>query len=407
MLSTKDFYLVVLICLTASYGTVFLLLWNHYKNKLGSNRLLLFVSLAFFSWTLVGLYKFSGPEYASVVHAVSDRVLSSLSNLFLIAALTYFPGVFSTFKSRFPWFANPDKWVLAVLFFFIGITILFTSIERMFFDNQLLLNAIIVIDSLISTATILLVSYALVKNILQLWNSKPLLYFLVFLVTLFVLSQIYLPACLVVGGALRDYYSFGLIALLLGINTLGLLTLSFFGVYQLQSVRHLLVDSKFDGHVPQTIEEKVKLMAVEVGYDESEKHYFISMTFESPINKQQYVESVTLSKLLKPFANWVSFVIARSVNAKLGHDDIAIIKFRMVQLWNKYADTKLTQDDLFHNDLGRFELKVSSDYVALSNEKFLHSRYLIRSSFEEFKSLFSENDKNAIAEKFPEFRKSV
>ena len=289
MLSTKDFYLVVLICLTASYGTVFLLLWNHYKNKLGSNRLLLFVSLAFFSWTLVGLYKFSGPEYASVVHAVSDRVLSSLSNLFLIAALTYFPGVFNTFKSRFPWFANPDKWVLAVLFFFIGITILFTSIERMFFDNQWLLNAIIVIDSLISTATILLVSYALVKNILQLWNSKPLLYFLVFLVTLFVLSQIYLPACLVVGGTLRDYYSFGLIALLLGINTLGLLTLSFFGVYQLQSVRHLLVDSKFDGHVPQTTEEKVKLMSVDVGYDESEKHYFISMTFESSINQQQYV----------------------------------------------------------------------------------------------------------------------
>jgi hypothetical protein len=252
-----------------------------------------------------------------------------------------------------------------------------------------------------------LVSYALIKNILQLWNSKPLLYFLVFLVTLFVLSQIYLPACLIVGGKLRDYYSFGLIALLLGINTLGLLTLSFFGVYQLQSVRQLLVDPKFDGHVTQTTEEKVKLMAVEVGYDESEKHYFISMTFESSINQQQYVECVTISKLLKPFANWVSFVIARSVNAKLGHDDMAIIKFRMVQLWNKYADTKLTQDDLFHNDLGRFELKVSADNVVMSNEKFLHSRYLIRSSFEEFKTLFSESDKNAIAEKFPEFRKSV
>ena len=392
--------------MTTIYAVIFFLLWYHYKDKHGVNRLLLFVSMAFASWAVVGIYKYSEPDFASLVNAVSDRVLSAFSNLFLIASLPYFPNVFKQFKAKYAFFENPEKWVFSVLIFFIVITTLFTTLERFFIDNKLVINTVIVFDSLLSSLAILLVSYALLKNVIKLWSSKPLYYFFVSLVTLFVISQIYLPAVLIFGEPLRPFYAYGLLSLLIGINTLGLLTLSFFGVYKMQSVKSLIAQLP-ESSMLAPLDEEVSFLGAEVGYREMEKVYFIKLTFRSVNTQNVFTEEVTVSKLLKPFANWVVFVLARKVNSKLTHSDMAITKFRMVEFWNKYADTKLSQESVFHNDTGRFELKISDKNVSLVDPEFLHSRYLIRTTLTEFKACFSNDQVHQIKHYFPDFAPSL
>lgn len=407
MISTKELYLLTLISITTIYAVIFYLLWNHYKDKHGVNRLLLFVSMAFGSWAIVGLYKYSEPDFASIVNAVSDRVLSAFSNLFLIASLPYFPNVFKRVKEKYAFFENPEKWVFSVLVFFIVITTLFTTLERFFVDNKLVINTVIVFDSLLSSLAILLVSYALLKNIIKLWSSKPLYYFFVALVALFVLSQIYLPAVLIFSELLRPYYAYGLLSLLIGINTLGLLTLSFFGVYKMQSVKSVVSKTTDNLFAVSTSDEEVSLVGLELGYRDVEKVYFIKLTFSEINNKHQFSEEIVVSKILKPFANWVVFAIARKTNTKLSHNDMAITKFRMVEFWNKFADTKLNQDTVFHNDTGQFELKVSDQSITLINTEFLHSRFLIRTTLSEFITCFSQDQKELIKRHFPAFESSL
>ncbi len=363
--------------------------------------------MAFGSWAIVGLYKYSEPDFASIVNAVSDRVLSAFSNLFLIASLPYFPNVFKRVKEKYAFFENPEKWVFSVLVFFIVITTLFTTLERFFVDNKLVINTVIVFDSLLSSLAILLVSYALLKNIIKLWSSKPLYYFFVALVALFVLSQIYLPAVLIFSELLRPYYAYGLLSLLIGINTLGLLTLSFFGVYKMQSVKSVVSKTTDNLFAVSTSDEEVSLVGLELGYRDVEKVYFIKLTFSEINNKHQFSEEIVVSKILKPFANWVVFAIARKTNTKLSHNDMAITKFRMVEFWNKFADTKLNQDTVFHNDTGQFELKVSDQSITLINTEFLHSRFLIRTTLSEFITCFSQDQKELIKRHFPAFESSL
>ena len=64
-MTTKQFYLLCLIGITFVGGMIMLLLWRQIKLKSSENRGMLFISLAMFSWTLVGLYKYSDPPMPS------------------------------------------------------------------------------------------------------------------------------------------------------------------------------------------------------------------------------------------------------------------------------------------------------------------------------------------------------
>ena len=93
-MTTKQFYLLCLIGITIIGGTIMMLLWRQIKLKSSENRGMLFISLAMFSWTLVGIYKLSDPPMPPLINAINDRILSAFSNLFLLASLPYFPNVF-------------------------------------------------------------------------------------------------------------------------------------------------------------------------------------------------------------------------------------------------------------------------------------------------------------------------
>jgi hypothetical protein len=62
----------------------------------------------------------------------------------------------------------------------------------------------------------------------------------------------------------------------------------------------------------------------------------------------------------------------------------------MVEFWNKDAEIKLTQDMLFSNDRGQFELKILADHIEVHDLSYLYSKYIIREAVLKHEDSFRE-----------------
>ena len=100
--------------------------------------------------------------------------------------------------------------------------------------------------------------------------------------------------------------------------------------------------------------------------------------------------------------HWVLFSVAKKNNSMLYHQDLAIAKFRMVDYWNKDSDFKLSQELLFFNESGNFELKVKAADILIHDFDFLKSKSPIKEAFKkhftcflsaEIKNTFQLNNK--------------
>ncbi len=378
-MTTKQFYLICLIGITLVGGLVLLFLWRQIKLKSKENKSLLFIALAMFSWTIVGLYKYYDPPMPSLIHAINDRVLSAFSNLFLIASLPYFPEVFNRFKERFSFFRKPEQWVINVFIFFAIITAIFTMIDRNV-ENDSGKKMIIAIDSVISTITMSAISYAIYQSITRFWQDKWLQRFLFVIFLVLISTQIVLPLIAIFPDQLKPYYLGALLLLLLGLIFFNLITIAYYSMlgYELHASNIARIQN---GDQESTAEIKLLPDQITVGFNDSRKEYFVRIRFVSPddttISKE---EEVVSTKILQPFANWVLFSLARKKEIKLSHVDLSTVKFRMVEFWNKESNTKLTQEQLFNNDRGMVDLKIALTDVIILNPDFLKSKFIIRES---------------------------
>ena len=232
-MSTKQFYLLCLIGVTFIGGMVMLLLWRQIKLKSSENRGMLFLSLAMFSWTIVGIYKYYDPPMPSLVNAINDRILSAFSNLFVLASLPYFPSVFEGLKERFTFFRKPEQWVNNVFIFFAVITVVFTLIDRNI-ESDTGKKIIIAIDSFISTAAISLISYALYQSISRFWQDKYLKMFLFVMFIVLISTQITLPMIAIFPGVLKPIYMAALILLLIGMVFFNFISVAYFGMVSME-----------------------------------------------------------------------------------------------------------------------------------------------------------------------------
>jgi hypothetical protein len=341
--------------------------------------------LAYFSWALVALYKYFDPQFPSLVHAVSDRVFSSFSNLFLLSALPYFSPEIKLFGKKIRPGANTDRWTLGVVIFFVIVTTVFVGLERAF-DTDGVRRAIVLADSFISLATLTAVLLSLLSVARKFWQSHISLYIVAVGLGIFITSQIVLSLSLLFPEIFRPYYGFGLISVFLGIVLLGVLSILFFTFElkagQLQSPLPASAEPE-----PAVSYSELSPVGLSLGYDEKKKMYFLRITFSGPEDTVE--DTVYIKKLLKPFANWLVFATAGRKSVKLEHEDMAMIKFRMVEFWNKNSGYPITQEDIFHNDGGRFELTVPAGNIHIAQGDFLSSRYMIRENFKEFSSSFS------------------
>jgi hypothetical protein len=371
-MTTKQFYLLCLIGITFIGGTIMLLLWRQIKLKSSENRGMLFISLAMFSWTLVGIYKLSDPPMPPLINAINDRILSAFSNLFLLASLPYFPNVFEGLKERFTVFRKPDQWLNAVFIFFAIVTVVFTLIDRNVTSDGGK-KVIIAIDSVISTTTISLISMALHRSLSRFWKDNLLSNFLGLIFVLLISTQIVLPLIAIFPDALKPYYMFVLVMLLLTMVFFNFASVAYFGMVNMEMIEIANLES-----------EKEKTVhyfpaSITVGFDNATRKYFIRINFhaiEAPNDEK--ICQVTSAKLLQPFANWVLFCLAKKQEVKLAHSDLSTTKFRMVEFWNKEAEVKLTQDIIFNNDRGLFDLKIEAENITIENIPFIRSKFIVR-----------------------------
>jgi hypothetical protein len=381
-MSTKQFYLLCLIGITFMGGMIMLFLWRQIKLKSSENRGMLFISLAMLSWTLVGVYKLSDPPMPSLINAINDRILSAFSNLFILASLPYFPNIFENMRERFSFFRKPEQWVNMVFIFFAIVTVIFTLIDRSV-ESDIGRKAIIAVDSLISTLTITLISIALFQSLSRFWSDKLLKGFLAVMFLLLISTQVILPLIAILPDIFRPFYLYALSLLLLGLTFFNFVSIAYFGMVNMEMTAIADIENRKDKRLVHTPEH------LTVGFDQQRKLYFVRIGFTS-LNESDKVKEVevTSAKLLQPFANWVLFVLACKNECKLSHQDLSTSKFRMVEYWNKDAEIKLTQEQLFNNDRGFFDLKLNVSNVHLENPSFLRSKFIIREAVLKHEDVF-------------------
>jgi hypothetical protein len=381
-MTTKQFYLLCLIGITFMGGMIMLFLWRQIKLKSSENRGMLFISLAMLSWTLVGVYKLSDPAMPSLINAINDRILSAFSNLFILASLPYFPNIFENMRERFSFYRKPEQWVNMVFIFFAIVTVIFTLIDRSV-ESDIGRRAIIAVDSLISTLTITLVSIALFQSLSRFWSDKLLKGFLAMMFILLISTQVILPLIAILPDIFRPFYLYALSLLLLGLTFFNFVSIAYFGMVNMEMTAIADFESRKDKKLVHTPEH------LTIGFDQQRKLYFVRIGFALPNESDKVKEvEVTSAKLLQPFANWVLFVIACKNECKLSHQDLSTSKFRMVEFWNKDAEIKLTQEQLFNNDRGFFDLKLSVSNVHLENPTFLRSKFIIREAVLKHEDIF-------------------
>ncbi len=381
-MSTKQFYLLCLIGITFMGGMIMLFLWRQIKLKSSENRGMLFISLAMLSWTLVGVYKLSDPPMPSLINAINDRILSAFSNLFILASLPYFPNIFENMRERFSFFRKPEQWVNMVFIFFAIVTVIFTLIDRSV-ESDIGRKAIIAVDSLISTLTITLISIALFQSLSRFWSDKLLKGFLAVMFILLISTQVILPLIAILPDIFRPFYLYALSLLLLGLTFFNFVSIAYFGMVNMEMTAIADFESRKDKKLVHTPEH------LTIGFDQQRKLYFVRIGFALPNESDKVKEvEVTSAKLLQPFANWVLFVIACKNECKLSHQDLSTSKFRMVEYWNKDAAIKLTQEQLFNNDRGFFDLKLNVSNVHIENSTFLRSKFIIREAVLKHEDVF-------------------
>jgi hypothetical protein len=381
-MTTKQFYLLCLIGITFMGGMIMLFLWRQIKLKSSENRGMLFISLAMLSWTLVGVYKLSDPAMPSLINAINDRILSAFSNLFILASLPYFPNIFENMRERFSFYRKPEQWVNMVFIFFAIVTVIFTLIDRSV-ESDIGRRAIIAVDSLISTLTITLVSIALFQSLSRFWSDKLLKGFLAMMFILLISTQVILPLIAILPDIFRPFYLYALSLLLLGLTFFNFVSIAYFGMVNMEMTAIADFESRKDKKLVHTPEH------LTIGFDQQRKLYFVRIGFALPNESDKVKEvEVTSAKLLQPFANWVLFVIACKNECKLSHQDLSTSKFRMVEFWNKDAEIKLTQEQLFNNDRGFFDLKLNVSNVHIENPTFLRSKFIIREAVLKHEDIF-------------------
>jgi hypothetical protein len=110
----------------------------------------------------------------------------------------------------------------------------------------------------------------------------------------------------------------------------------------------------------------------------------ITLTLEY---KNGQTEKLTLEhlKATKPFGYWLHFAVAKKCNLTLTHAEISLIKFRMIEFWNKSMKTKIRQDLLFTNSRLHYDFQIEADKInLLFDETIFQKESIYQKIFVEF-----------------------
>ena len=393
----KQFYLLGLFGITFSIACYLYLLWySHSKKSKQSiqykeiNQGLLFVIFAVFSWSVVALYKIFDLKEFTLSYIINDRILSSMNNLFLFLSLAFFP---IKKKNRFTlYFVKKEKWVINVFIVFSLVICFFTITDKVSDSFNYLSRLLIVgLDSIFSIGCLLAIGYILYHSYKELGFGKLILTYIQVVIVMFSLTQILLPLSKMVPGILSLFYPYFLAFFIICVAQFVFLLATYYSVlyYSLSnksSQEHSLVKDR-----ETNSQEIAEILKVEIGYNHDKKIFYLTLVFKDKFQKE-YTETNENSKLLQPLLYWILFSFAKKQNVMLTHQDVAIAKFRMVDYWNKESDFKLTQELLFFNESGHFELKLNENFIHLKEMDFFKSKLSVKEIFRKYFICFVPQD---------------
>lgn len=392
-MSFKQFYLICLLGVTffAGFYLLFLLFENKKKNSEHGVKLvnqgLLFIILGIFSWSLVALYKLFDVKDLSLSYIINDRILSSLNNLFLILSIAFFPLKKKFFLSKF--FVRKEQWVINVFIVFAIIIAVFTITDKMG-DNFGLITRFIIVgfDSFVSILGLILMGYVFYYSYKELIDSKFILNYILVVVFGLGLTQVFLPLTKLIPDKLSLYYPFSLAFFIVFLFQFLFIITTYFTLY-FKGLNYNFQNIQIEDDVKDQSIDTINQIVL--GFDSNEKKYFLKLVFT--VNDEEKKELVNYnSKLLQPYLYWLMFSVAKKNNKTIFHSDLAISKFRMVEYWNKESSYKLSQDILFYNDNGNFELILEKENIFVNDVSLFKSKNAVREIFKKHLLCFVDKD---------------
>jgi hypothetical protein len=379
-MEAKQLYLFCLIGITLFGGVFQLLLYKNFRDSKADGKNALFVAMALLSWTVVGVYKFADPPFPSLINAINDRILSAFSNLFLVISLPYFAGISEAREWRLYQYIRRENWITSVMIFFTAITVVFTIIDRSFTDD-FSKKVIIAIDAVVSLASTLLFSIVLFKSLMIYWSETYLKALLISMLGLLAFTQIALPAIAIFPDQLRFAYYYCLGLMLFSLTAFIVFNAIYFNLY-LNELRQA------ERIGPNTEKKTYLIRKLKVGYKE-DLHYFIEINFAAKGDSHDTkTECVSTNKMYQPYLNWLVFALAGKLQMPLSHSDMALIKFRMIEYWNKDASTQINQIDIFSADMGNISLELAPANIEIDGLVKLMTKYAFSEALLKYEESF-------------------
>ena len=382
----KQFYILSLTLTTLLFTIRFILIFlDATKKRIGGefSKAVLFIALFSFSFFLVGLYKITDQTEFSLKFLFNDRILSSLSNIFLLSSVIYFPYKIK-YLHRF--YEKKENWVMIIFLFFGVIISLFTVFDKLASNaGQVFQIALIVVDSLISTIILVLFGYVLSRSMQLSLSNKGSIYFFQIIVVLIVATQVALPLSKIYHEVLLWLYPYFLILFFVSNIFLLqniLLFLDRFVCFHSQSLSTIFpVSKEIVDNEARSSDTTAQLYSVFIRYDTIEKKYKIQLTIRFDEARQKLI-AIENSKILQPFSYWILFAVAKKMNIKIYNSDLAVARFRMIEYIHKnYPDVKLVPETIFENDKGYYEIITDATNIIIEDLDLLLDKMQVKDVF--------------------------
>jgi hypothetical protein len=304
----------------------------------------------------------------------------------LILSIAFFPLKKRFFLSKF--FVRKEQWIINVFIVFAIIIAIFTITDKMG-DNFGFITRIIIVgfDSFISILGLILLGYVLYYSYKELIDSKFILIYIFVVVLGLGLTQVFLPLTKLIPDKLSHFYPYSLAFFIVFIFQLLFIITTYFTLY-FKGLNYNIIDAQIgEDNKIQYIETINRIV---LGFDNNEKKFFLKLNFTINDDDKELINYN--SKLLQPYLYWFLFSVAKKNNKTIFHSDLAISKFRMVEFWNKESSFKLSQDILFYNDNGNFELIVEKENIIINDVLLFKNKNAIREIIKKHLLCFVDKD---------------
>jgi len=370
--------LVLLVCVRVLFSIILITIAMSYRNTIHSSTTIsLYWGISHLLYALSGI-AFLIKKEVDMILLIAQALIVALALYFKLVSL---PILYFSSTSKFGSWLNSNfsriRLIGIVIFAVLAVSsLIIMSTANLNTDNATLFFYLVngtvsyVLNS-VFLLVLLLSFYSLVEN----KGVKVLAFGLIFvylvLYTLFSISYI-------------KHVYFNTIEVQIIFNILSLFIFIFIQVLYLN---HYILEKKstsnwninlHENHQDNKIDRITSLQLI---YYEGKYKIQLGVLFE---NGETIISQVESPKNIKPVNYWITFALAKKHQIQLSHSDISIIKFRIVEFWNKFSKIQITQSLLFEGSRGKYHFVFSKENILIEGLSNIKDNYSINQTLLEF-----------------------